>query len=231
VRSIVPAGARFLIVGVLAFALLSLPTIAASEKPLAVVLTADHARLDNASATIGADVFSGDALATDRGGSLRLTVGPSQVYLLSASSATLEPDANRVETRVKIGTVGFSTSSPGQLEIQTPLGMIRGADNRPIFGQVSVVSASQMRVSSYEGTLAVTDRTGAEKLIQPGETWDATLGDDSSSNSGSNPPPTGVGGTGINWKHVVYVAVPLVVAGVLACALWPESPSSTGCWN
>lgn len=227
-RSIVPVGARLSAVVVLALASLNLPALAASEKPLAVVLTADHARLDNASATIGADVFSGDALATDRGGSMRLTIGPSQVYLLSASSATLEPDANRVQTRVNIGTVGFSTSSPGLLEIQTPLGMIRGADSKPIFGQVSVVSASQMRVSSFEGTLAVTDNTGAEKLIQPGETYDATLAGDS---SGSQQPQKGTTGAGINWKHVVYVAVPLVVAGVLACALWPESPDSTGCWN
>ena len=225
-RSIVPVGARFSIAAVLVLALLSLPSLAATEKPLGVVLTADHARLDNASATIGADVFSGDALMTDRGGSMRITLGPSQVYLLSASSATLEPDASRVQTNVTIGTVGFSTSSPAQLEIQTPLGMIRGADSRPIFGQVSVVSTSQMRISSYQGTLAVTDATGAEKLILAGETYDATLAADSSDN-----PPQRAVKPGINWKHVAYVAIPLVAAGVLACALWPESDSHMGCWN
>jgi hypothetical protein len=227
VRSIVPVGARFSItLLLLAFVVLNLPAFAANARPLGVVLTADHARLDNASATIGADVFSGDALVTDRGGSMRVTMGPSQVYLLSASAATLEPDANRVQTRVNIGTVGFSTSSPEQLEIQTPLGMIRGADNKPIFGQVSVLSAWKMRITSYEGTLAVTDHTGVEKLILAGETYDATL----AGASADNPPPKGVTGAGINWAHVVYVAVPLVAAGVLACALWPESPSGLGCW-
>jgi hypothetical protein len=226
-RSIVPAGSFFSAAAVLALGLLNFPAAAAVEKPLGVVLTADHARLDNASATIGADVFSGDALVTDRGGSIRLNMGPSQIYLLSASSATLEPDAGRVQTRVNIGTVGFSTSSPDQLEIQTPLGMIRGADSKPIFGQVSVMSATRMRVSSYEGTLLVTDHTGAEKLIQPGETWDATLADES---SGNDQGPTGVGGTGINWKHVAYVVIPLAAAGILSCALWPVSPSGTGCW-
>jgi len=226
VRSIVPVGARFSIAAVLALAFLSLPALAATERPLGVVLTADHARLDNASATIGADVFPGDALVTDRGGSMRLTIGSSQVYLLSASSATLEPDASRVQTKVNIGTVGFSTSSPAQLEIQTPLGTICGADNRPIFGQVSVVSASQMRVSSYEGTLAVTDATGAEKLIAAGETYDATLAAEPSDN-----PPQKAVKPGINWKRVAYVAIPLIAAGVLACALWPDSNSNMGCWN
>jgi len=226
VRSIVLAGARFCLVAAVALGLLNLPAFAASEKPLGVILTADHARLDNAGAAIGADVFSGDALVTDRGGSMRITVGPSQVYLLSASSATLEPDAARVQTRVTIGTVGFSTSSPAQLEILTPLGMIRGADSKPIFGQVSVVSASEMRISSYEGTLAVTDSTGAEKLILAGETYDATLAAQTTGN-----PPTPAVKPGINWKHVAYIAIPIVTAGILACALWPESDSNMGCWN
>jgi hypothetical protein len=229
VRSIVPVGARSCLAVMLACSLLNLPAMAASEKPLAVVVTADHARLDNAAATIGADVFSGDALVTDRGGSLRLTAGSSQVYLLSASSATLVPHDGRVQTRVNLGTVGFSTSTPGQLEIQTPLGLIRGADSKAIFGQVSVVSPTKMRVSSYEGTLVVADATGAEKTIEAGETYEASLTPEPKGDN--NPPPKGVTGTGINWSHVADVAIPLMAAGVLACALWPESPSQLGCWN
>jgi len=229
VRSIVPAGARSCLAAILAVGLLNLPAFAASEKPLAVILTADHARLDNVGATTGADVFAGDALATEQGGSLRLTVGASQVYLLSASSATLAQYDNRVQTRVSLGTVGFSTSTPQQLEIQTPLGVIRGADEKTIFGQVSVLSPTRMRVSSFEGTLIVTDATGTEKRIGAGETYDAELAPAASASD--NPPPKGVTGTGINWKHVVEVAIPLVAAGLVACSLWPESDSTTGCWH
>ncbi len=228
-RSNVPAGARSCLAFVLALALVNLPAMAASEKPLAVVLTADHAKLDNATATVGADVFEGDALITEQGGSMRLTIGPSQVYLLSASSATLAPHDGRVQAQVHVGRVGFSTSDPAGLEIQTPLGVVRGADARGIFGQVDVASATRMRITSYQGTLLVTDATGAEKTIAAGETYEATLAPASSADD--NPPPKGVTGAGINWKHVVEVAIPLVAAGVLACALWPESQSQMGCWN
>ena len=229
VRSNAPAGARSCLVVVLALALLNLPAMAASEKPLAVVLTAQHAKLDNASAEIGADVFSGDALVTDQGGSMRLTVGPSQVYLLSASSATLAPHDGRVQAQIHIGTMGFSTSAPTDLEVQTPLGVIRGADAKAIFGQVDVVSATKMRVTAYQGTLLVTDAVGGEKTIAAGETYEATLAPEPKADD--NPPPKGVTGAGINWKHVVEVAIPLVAAGVLACALWPESESQMGCWH
>jgi len=227
VRSIVPAGARSLAMA-LAMGLLSTPAIAASEKPLAVVLTADHARLDNVSAAIGADVFSGDSLVTDQGGSLRLTVGLSQVYLLSASAATLVPHDSAVQARVARGTVGFSSSAAGQLEIETPLGVIRAADGKAVFGQVIVVSPTRMRVSAYQGTLLVADATGAEKAIAAGETYEANL--ETEPKASDNPPPKGVTGAGVNWKHVVDVAIPAVAAGVLACSLWPESDSSMGCW-
>lgn len=228
-RSIVPVGARFLVAAV-TFALLNLPAMAASEKPLGVVLTAENARLDNAKATIGADVFSGDALVTDQGGSLRVTVGPSQVYLLASSSAMLVPSENRTQARIDIGTMGFSTTAPSQLEVRTPLVVIRGADGSPIFGQVTVVTAYRVRISAYKGTLRVSDNDGGEKLIAAGETYEASAADPNPHPS-DNPPPKGVTGAGVNWQHVLDVAIPAAAAGVLACALWSESNSNMGCWN
>ena len=53
----------------------------AAEKPLGMVLVAENAHLSGATANIGADVFAGDALQTDPGGSWRLKVGSTQVYL------------------------------------------------------------------------------------------------------------------------------------------------------
>ncbi len=214
---------------VLGLGLLSLPTMAASEKPLGVVLTAERARLDNASATIGADVFSGDALVTDQGGSMRITIGPSQVYLLAASSATLEPDGNRVQARISIGVMGFSTPAPAQLEILTPVGLIRGANPQPIFGQVHVLSARKIRVSSFKGTLAFTDSNGEQRLIRQGETYEVDLGPD------DQEPPAQGGVTpavhSVDFKKVLEYSIPIIGAGLLACALWPESPDQLGCWN
>lgn len=219
---------RLSIVLMFSFGVVSLTTMAASEKPLGVVLTAERARLDNANATIGADVFSGDALVTDQGGSMRITIGPSQIYLLSATSASLEPNENRVQARVNIGVMGFSTTAPAQLEVQTPLGVIRGADTQPIFGQVNVASATKLRVSSFKGTLVFTDSNGEQRLIAAGETYEADSGQ-------SEPPPQGgvvpAVHHSVDFKKVAEDAVPFIVAGVLACALWPESPDRLGCWH
>src|ERR1700685_3422570 len=117
--------------------MLNLPVMAASAKPIGMIVIADHAKVDTADAAIGADVYSGDALSTEMGGSLRMKVGASQVYLLSSSAATLVPEDNKVRAKITQGTLGFSTSSPDQLEIGTPLGIIRGEDSQRVFAQIA----------------------------------------------------------------------------------------------
>jgi hypothetical protein len=225
VRFDLRAGARSCVIACLVVGLLNLPlpAMAASSKPLGTVVATDHARLDNADAAIGADIYSGDALATAAGGSLRMRVGPSQVYLLSASSATLVPQENRVQAKVEHGSVGFSTPSPEQLEIGTPLGVIRGANSQHIFGQVVVLSATKIQISAYEGTLLIVAANGEQKLISQGETYEATL---AAPDPGGAQNRQGVGGPGINWKHVAFVAGVAGGVGIAALLIWQEESES-----
>jgi hypothetical protein len=223
VRNNILCAARSCLIAFVVVGILNLPAMAASSKPLGMVIATEKAQLDNAKAEIGADVFSGDALATDIGGSLRMKVGPSQVYLLSESSATLVPQENRVQAKVERGTVGFSTSSPDQLEIGTPLGVIRGANNDRIFGQVAVLSPTRLQISVYEGTLLVTAPNGEHKTIDQGQTYEATL---AAPDPGGAQNQQGVGGTGINWKHVATVGIIAGAAGGTALALWIENNES-----
>ncbi len=210
--------------------LVNLPLMAAASKALGMVVAADHAYLDHANAATGASVYSDDALVTEQGGSLRLSVGASQIYLLSLSSASLEPRDDKIEARVDRGTMGFSTARPSQLQIQTPLGVVRGADANPIFGQVSLLSPSKLRISSYKGTLVVEDINGGQKMIAQGETYEGTLVSDASGGDDSQPKRARTGAV-VNWSHVLRVGIPVVAAGFLACWLYPESPSKMGCWN
>lgn len=211
--------------------LINLPLMAAASKPLGMVVAAEHAYLDHANAATGASVYSDDALVTDQGGSLRLSVGASQIYLLSLSSASLEPRDDKIQARVDRGTLGFSTASPSQLQIQTPLGVVRGADANPIFGQVSLLSPSKLRITSYKGTLVVEDVGGAQKTIAEGDTYEGTLVSDASGGQDDNQPRKGRTGAVVNWQRVLEVAIPIVAAGFIACWLYPESPSKMGCWN
>jgi len=222
---------RAVVVAILTIGLVNLPLMAAASKPLGMVVAANHAYLDHANAATGASVYSDDALVTEEGGSLRLSVGASQIYLLSLSSASLEPRDDKVQARIDRGTMGFSTDRPSQIQIQTPIGVVRGADANPIFGQVSLLNPSKLRISSYKGTLVVEDVTGGEKIIAPGETYEGTLVSDASGGADNNPPKKGVTGAVVNWSHVLEVGIPIVAAGFIACWLYPESPSKMGCWN
>lgn len=225
VRSIVLASARSCLLAFLIAGLLNLPVTAASARPLGMVVLAENARLDNASAARGADLYPGDALATDPGGSLRLQIGASQVYLLASTAATLLQQENKVQAKVDHGTLGFSLPAPGQLEIGTPLGVIRAANGQRVLGQVVVLSPTRMQVSAYEGTLVVAANAGPEKTIAPGETYEATLVADASP-AALPQSSAGVGSEGINWKRVAAVLIPTGAAAITAAILWHELTES-----
>ncbi len=223
-RSNLLCGARSCLVAFVIVGMLNLPVMAAaSAKPLGMVVIADRAHVDNVNAAIGADVFSGDALSTEAGGSLRMKVGASQVYMLSGSAATLVPGENRVQAKITRGTLGFSTNSPDQLEIGTPVGVVRGADGQRIFAQVAVTAPNKILISSYEGTLLVMTPDGQKKTIEQGETYEATL---AAPDSFGGPNKYGVGGQGVNWRHVAFVAAAAGTLGVVSYVLWHEGTES-----
>jgi hypothetical protein len=224
VRPNVLAGTRSCLIAFLVVGMLNLPVMAASAKPLGMIVIADHAKVDTADAAIGADVYSGDALSTEMGGSLRMKVGASQVYLLSSTAATLVPEENKVRAKITQGTLGFSTSSPDQLEIGTPLGIIRGEDGSRVFAQIAVLSPTKMQISVYEGALLVVAPNGDRKTIEQGETYEATVAAPEPGGAGQN--QYGVGGTGINWKHVAFVAGVAAVLGGVSYAIWHAQTES-----
>jgi hypothetical protein len=143
-----------------------------SPKALGLVVESSSATLDSTSATIGTTVFSGDALETQAGGLMRLRVGSSQLYLLAGSAATLvQPDATP-QAHLLRGTVGFSTLAPNQLELDTPVGVIRSVSGA--YGQVRVVGPEEVVVTSMRGNLTV-DLDGDVHTIESGKSYDVTL--------------------------------------------------------
>ena len=223
VRPQILSGVRSVLIGLVVSGMLNLPVMAASAKPVGMVVIAEHAKVGDANAEIGADLFPGDAVSTDSTGTMRMKVGASQVYLLGSTALTLAPAENRVQANVSRGTLGFSTTAPGQLEIGTPLGIIRGADGQRVFAQVAVLSPTKMQISAYEGSLLVIARNGDQKKIGEGETYEATA---APAEPGGGQNQQGVGGDGINWKHVAFVAGAAAVLGGTALALWLEQTES-----
>lgn len=222
-RSTVLAGARACLIGILAASLLNLPVMAAGAPSLGMIATSNDALLSSANATRGADVYPGDTLLTQPDGSLRLAVGSNQLYLLESTEATMLQNAGSVRAKLAYGTVNFSIQ-PGQLEVETPLGVIRNGSSNRAYGQVIMLSPTEMQVSAYEGTLLVAAADGASKSIAAGETFDA------SAVPFAGPTGPGIQGVGrprkINWRRVAGAAIIAGGATVASYLLYNELTES-----
>jgi len=227
VRSTVLSGARSCLIAFLAVGLLNIPAMAVPAKPLGMIVGAENASLDKESAVNGADIFVGDDLVTHEKGSMRFQVGASQLYMLASTAARLDQKETTAQVAVDRGTLGFSTSTPAQLEIVTPLGMLRGANGNPFSGQVAVLGSGKVRVTSFKGTLVVSS-DGEEKSIGEGQTWEGTLAANVA--GGGSPTPIPVGSSGVNWVRVATVGGIILASVLVACELWPESTSAPGCF-
>jgi hypothetical protein len=223
VRSTVIAGARSCLIGILAATLLNLPVTAAGAPSVGMIVSSDDAMLSNAAATRGVDVYPGDTLTTLSDGSLRFASGPNQIYLLESSQAVMSRAGKAIRASVNHGTVDFS-GTPGQLEIQTPLGIVRGTGNDRSYGQVAIYSPTEIKVSAYEGELLVADIDGNPKKIPAGETYIATL------EPAGGPTDPGILGVGrprkINWRRVAAAAVIFGGTALITYELYNEFTES-----
>jgi len=222
VSSLIRCGARSVLVAVLIGGLLNLSNIAASEKPLGMVVASQHARLDNANAVAGADVFAGDTFVTDADGSLRMNLGGSQIYLLASSSAKLLQLENKLRASVQQGTVGFSTTAPGQIEIDTPLATIHGVNGERTYGQVVVLGGGKMTVSAYQGTLVVS-ANDQEQIVKPGQSYAVSFAPEAAAGGQA---PEGAVKPGMNTKKLAFILIATGGGGVGVAFLWHEFTES-----
>jgi hypothetical protein len=158
----------------LAASLLNLSAFGANEKPLGLVIQAQEAQIGSAVVAIGTTVYPGDTVETDTGGTLRLKVGGSQVYLLASSAATLSQKSNIVNALVSRGTVGFSSNGTDQFGLEIPEGIVSAASGQPAYGQVTIIGPREVVISAYRGTL-VLDNDGEMRSIPAGKSYRVTM--------------------------------------------------------
>lgn len=168
--------ARLALIAVVSSGMVCAPALAgtADEKPLGLVTQATFAQLGDAKAMIGTTVYPGDTVATDQGGLLRLKVGGSQIYLLSQSSAVLSSDTAKVSAKVLRGTVGISTTASEPVSLELPEGILRPAAGQPAYGQVMILSANEVVITSYSGDLVLDDE-GDLHTIPSGKSYKVTM--------------------------------------------------------
>ena len=166
--------ARSFIAILLVLALLDIPALAATAKPLGLVVQAREALLDNSTLAVGTTVYPGDTVQTDEGGTLRLKFGTNQLYLLSSSAATFSQNENTIRATVGRGTVGFSSNASSELELAIPQGILRAGRGQAASGQVTITNPQEVVVSAYQGAL-VLDNEGEFHTIPAGKTYRVTM--------------------------------------------------------
>jgi ferric-dicitrate binding protein FerR (iron transport regulator) len=212
--------ARSMLAAILVAGMLDLPAMAAAGRPVGMVVNAESARLGEANAAMGADVFAGDALQTDPGGTLRLKLGSTQLYLGSASAATLGQQENRLQVRLVRGMLGFSSAAGDQFQVETPIGIVRSADGQRAFGEVTITGPQSILVASYHGALLLSG-SGGERTITEGDAYNVSLAPDpnpaatpASPGPAPAPPVSGL------QNHYVFDAVVIGAAAGAAAAFW-----------
>ena len=216
---------RCVLIAILIAGLLNIPAYAADEKPLGLVTQAENAHIGNAKVAIGTTIFPGDTLATEAGGALRLNFGSSQLYLLSASSATLSQNASAamVHAVVGRGTVGFSSNGTDHIELEIPQGILRAANSEPAYGQVTIVGPLEVVISTYRGTLSL-DHDGEVRDIPAGRSYRVTMDLEPAAAAAQPQAPAGVGGSGtkraLNTSTLAWALVAVGAAGAVAYGIW-----------
>jgi hypothetical protein len=216
---------RCVLIAILIAGLLNIPAYAADEKPLGLVTQAENAHIGNAKVAIGTTIFPGDTLATEAGGALRLNFGSSQLYLLSASSATLSQNASAtmVHAVVGHGTVGFSSNGTDHIELEIPQGILRAANSEPAYGQVTIVGPLEVVISTYRGTLSL-DHDGEVRDIPAGRSYRVTMELEPAAAAAQPQAPAGVGGSGtkraLNTSTLAWALVAVGAAGAVAYGIW-----------
>lgn len=218
-------GVRSTLIGFVISGLVGLPAMAAGARPLGVVVTADKAHLSGATASIGADVFTGELLETEPSGTLRLKFGATQLYLNPASNVVLGQEANPLRVILNKGTVGFSSNVADQFEVQTPVGIVRSADGQRAFGEVSIVGPNKILVAAYHGSLVVSG-AGMERTITEGNAFNVSLSPDPEP-AGAAPSP-GSPQRAYNSGHqsLVVTAVIIGVSAGVGYAVWHYTTES-----
>lgn len=198
--------------------------MAAGAPTVGMIAETQSALLSGATAERGVDVYPGDTLMTEPGGSLRLAAGSSQLYLLSATQTTMERDGGAVRAKMVQGTVDFS-SAPGQLEIETALGVVRGDGDGRTFGQVAILDPTTIRVSAITGNLLVAGVDGVMKSIRAGETYEASF--EPAAEPATGPPVQGVGGPHkIRWRRIIATAIIVGGTAIASYLLYDEFTES-----
>jgi hypothetical protein len=218
-----PVGHRCL-AALLSSTMFALPALASDtyQRPLGSVAESARAQLDGISASVGTTVYSGDVVATDNNGALRLQLGTGQLYLSESSSASLESRAGLATVTLARGSALFSLPNPTQFELETPAGTLRGSGTHATSGQVAILAPNQLVVTASRGAL-ILDNDGELFTIPEGKSYRIVVEqDDSAPAQGGSPQSAHKNGR----RKLLFFLIGAGVAVAVTIPLWNHGSES-----
>lgn len=146
---------RSAVATLLSLSLLISPLWGSPSAAFGTVVFANRARLGDATASVGATVFSGDRLSTDPVGSIQIRAGTARLLLASSSAACLAQEETSHSATLTAGTATFSTANSRAFALHVASATIRPNTDQPTVGRVTLLSAKELVVKSVRGSLQI----------------------------------------------------------------------------
>lgn len=196
-----------------------------TEKPLGVIVVAEHAHFAGANATAGTTIYAGDAFDTEENGTLCLRVGNGQIFLLSQSAASVGTESQFVRIALTRGVAVFSASAPGQFELETPAGILRGAEGKSASGRVALTGPREMVISALNGDLTL-DNDGELHLVPSGKAVRVVIDDSVAEATGDQDNPGTTPHARKRRKKLAFYLIFAGAVGGIGAAIYQELSES-----
>jgi hypothetical protein len=198
---------------------------------LGTVITAERAHVDDGIASVGTTVFAGDKLSTEDQGSVQIRAGAARLLLLSASSAMVNDSEGAPSAKLLLGTATFSTGNAHAFTLYASQAAIRAQSDAPTIGQVRLLNAKELLVTSKRGPLTVTV-DGETQIIEDGKAYHVFLDPDMAAaqgpaGAGGGQGPSGKGGSPLKAgrsRFLIVVVAVTAIATYFAVSEALESP-------
>jgi hypothetical protein len=187
---------------------------------LGFVVAAENANVGAGVTTSGATIYDGDRLQTPPNSTLRVRLGAGQMVLRQSTIADVHAFPNGFSANLGTGTVIVSSAEGQTFQVLADGATIRPANAQPTSGQVSMISATQLILTSTRGTLEVA--MGDEvKTVEAGSSYRLEV---ESADPGPAADPQAPHATARN--RFLWILIP-TVAAVTGVVIWRALISPT----
>ncbi|HEV7968936.1 MAG TPA: hypothetical protein VGP19_15265 [Candidatus Acidoferrales bacterium] len=212
------------LVAILTILLIEVPVMAApassSATPLGVVIAAENANAGAGVSSSGATIYDGDRLQTPENSTLRVRLGSGQMILRQNSIADVHTLPNGFSANLNNGVVVVSSPAGQTFQVVADGATVRPANAQATSGQISMISPTELILTSNRGTLEVS--MGDEvKTVEAGSSYRLDVEPEEAA---PDPSPQSAHPTARN--RFLWVAIP-VIAAVTGIVIWRALVSPT----